>query len=585
MSPHGRLFLTLLLRRPLKALTIAWWRITGRRVRALGQLRAAAMELPLSYAYWLALHQSEQRSAVHAEQDAELPLLAVHLHCSAGQSPQALRAAINSVLAQFHQRWELYLTSSADPLPNLPADARIHILDNSPLTRQAGMALVAARTRAAHCVPLDADCTLAPGALRAYAQAMAASSANTLTVFYADQDERSLQNERRNPWLKPAWDENLFLAQDYISAACTLPLEALRQSELANATCPDALAVYAMLTRLLIGPGALAAHHVRYVATTAPANAWCRTLPGRRELVAAISQTEVSEGQFGTLILNCSLPDSPPQVSVIIPTRDRLDLLQACVAGVLHHTDYPNLELVIVDNDSVEPETLAYFQSIVRDARVKVVHWPHPYNYSAINNFAVNHASGAYICLLNNDTEIIHPDWLREMMAHAIRRGIGAVGARLLYPDRTIQHAGVVVGMGGAAGHAHRGLPQGNPGWFAQAWITREATAVTAACLVVEKRKFQAVGGLDERGLAIAYNDVDLCLKLRNAGWRNLYAAQAVLIHHESKSRRSDFEPDNLNRYKRELTVFQNRWGSTGFVDPTFHPNLDPASETYRLRL
>lgn len=269
----------------------------------------------------------------------------------------------------------------------------------------------------------------------------------------------------------------------------------------------------------------------------------------------------------------------------MVPTRDRLDLLSCCVEGVLHGTDYPDVELVIADNGSVEPATLAFFDACARDPRVKVVRWPYPYNYSAINNFAVRHTSRPYVCLLNNDIEMIDLSWLRAMMAHAIRPEVGAVGARLLYPDHSIQHAGVVIGLGNAAGHAHRGLPAGQPGYFGQALVTRAATAVTAACLVVAREKFDAVSGLDEEGLAIAYNDVDFCLKLGNAGFRNIYVAEAVLIHHESKSRGQDFAEENLARYLRELKILQQRWSTVGFCDPTHHRSLDPASETFRLKV
>ena len=175
--------------------------------------------------------------------------------------------------------------------------------------------------------------------------------------------------------------------------------------------------------------------------------------------------------------------------------------------------------------------------------RVRVVRWPHPFNYSAINNYAAGFATGKFLCLLNNDIEVIEPQWLSELVREAYQPGIGAVGARLLYPDRSIQHAGVAIGLGNAAGHAHRDLPEGERGYFAQALIARGASAVTGACLLVEKEHFDAVGGLDEEGLAVAYNDVDLCLKLRERGLISIYTPAATLVHHESKSRGLDFDP------------------------------------------
>jgi GT2 family glycosyltransferase len=259
--------------------------------------------------------------------------------------------------------------------------------------------------------------------------------------------------------------------------------------------------------------------------------------------------------------------------------------MEACVGSVLRETDYADYDVLIVDNGSVLPQTHAWFDTVTADDRVSVLAYDHPYNYSAINNFAARRARGQYLCLLNNDTEIIDGAWLRELMRHAVRPGVGAVGAKLLYPDHSIQHAGVVIGLGNAAGHAHRMLPDDRPGYFALAHCAHEASAVTAACLVVERRKFDAVGGLEEAELQIAYNDVDLCLKLTQAGWRTIYAPQAILIHHESKSRGPDLSPHHIDRYRRELATLQQRWGTATLIDRMHHPRLDRASETYRIQL
>lgn len=183
--------------------------------------------------------------------------------------------------------------------------------------------------------------------------------------------------------------------------------------------------------------------------------------------------------------------------------------------------------------------------------------------------------------MLNNDIEVIEPHWLSALVREAMQPGIGAVGARFCSPDRSVQHAGVAIGLGNAAGHAHRALPEGEPGYYAQALIARGASAVTGACLLVARRHFEAVGGLDADGLAVAYNDVDLCLKLRELGLRNIYTPLATLIHHESKSRGLDFSPEHLERYMRELSLLQERWDTRSLVDPWHHPGLDRGNETY----
>jgi GT2 family glycosyltransferase len=186
---------------------------------------------------------------------------------------------------------------------------------------------------------------------------------------------------------------------------------------------------------------------------------------------------------------------------------------------------------------------------------------------------------------LNNDTEVVEDGWLTEMMRYAVRSQIGAVGAKLLYADNTIQHAGVIVGIGEAAGHAHRNLPTRDKGYFGRAHSAHFVSAVTGACLLVEKQKFLGVGGLDQDSFAVAYNDIDFCLKLERAGWRNVYVPHAVLIHHESKSRGKDHARSQIDRYRKELTVFQKRWGSKTYDDPLFNPNLDRSNETFVIRL
>lgn len=552
-------------------------------MRALEWLRDAMIDHPKLYSHWLLSHQPslfDRRTnlAFGAESEGLQPI-ALHLHIS-GSTTSA--ATVTSVLGQLHRRWILYITSE-DSCPALPDDPRILVLNGHCASRAKGLARVLGVARESHLVPLSPEIVLTQGALLAFARAAIPG-----TTLYADQDENGPQG-RESPWLKPEWDEDLFLAQDYISDSCALPINTNILDSI-DPDCPDDIAIYSLLIRLLFCRSRTSGTpfpvvHVPYIAVTTPIGHWRRERPVRNALVSAIVGLPTRPGPFGTLALARPLPSPPPKVSVIVPTRDRLDLLRISASGVLHGTDYPAIEMIIVDNDSMHQETIDYFSEVQRDPRVKVISWPHPYNYSAVNNFAVAQASGPYICLLNNDTEVIDPAWLTEMMAHATRVNSGAVGARLLYPDRTVQHAGVLVGIGNAAGHAHRGQQEDAPGYFAQVQVARQVTAVTAACLVVAKDKFEAVGGLDEQNLGIAYNDVDLCLKLRAAGWSNLYVPQAVMIHHESKSRGTDFAPEHRERYMRELAVLQERWGTVDFLDPAHHAALDRTSEIYQLRL
>jgi GT2 family glycosyltransferase len=272
-------------------------------------------------------------------------------------------------------------------------------------------------------------------------------------------------------------------------------------------------------------------------------------------------------------------------VTIVVPTRDKVDLLRACLDSVIERTAYEPYEIIIVDNGSCEAATFEYFEEVASRADVRVISSAAEYNFSALNNLAARSARGSFLLLLNNDTEVISPEWLTEMMRYACREDVGAVGAKLLYDDGSIQHAGVIVGMGEAAGHAHRHLAYDQPGYFWQAHVAHYVSAVTAACLLVRLDKFEAVGGLDEEGLAIAYNDVDLCLKLQRAGWRNVYTPHATLYHHESKSRGNDLSPQHRDRYMRELKVFQDRWGTRTYADPLHNPNLDRYVEQFTVNL
>jgi GT2 family glycosyltransferase len=207
-----------------------------------------------------------------------------------------------------------------------------------------------------------------------------------------------------------------------------------------------------------------------------------------------------------------------------------------------------------------------------------------PFNFSAINNFGVRQAKGELIGLINNDIEVISPEWLTEMVSHALRPEIGCAGAMLYYNDETIQHAGVIVGLGGVAGHSHKYFPRGASGYFHRLKIIQNLSAVTAACIIVRKSIYEQVGGLEEEGLRIAFNDVDFCLKVQKAGYRNLWTPYAELYHHESKSRGTENTPEKVERFNREIQFMKSKWGETLLYDPCYSPNLTLAREDFSLR-
>jgi GT2 family glycosyltransferase len=279
-----------------------------------------------------------------------------------------------------------------------------------------------------------------------------------------------------------------------------------------------------------------------------------------------------------------ALPSPPPLVSIIVPTRDRADLLSRCAEGVLVGTDYPALELLVVDNGSREPATAALLARLAADTRVRVLREDGAFNFAALCNSAAAAARGDILLLLNNDIEVTGRGWLREMVAHAMRPDVGAVGARLLYPNGRIQHAGIVLGCGpdGVAAHMEAGAPRDAPGPGAALFLEREVGAVTAACMALRRSAYLAVGGMDDVELPVAYNDVDLCLRLRAAGLRILWTPFAELVHHESATRAADTEPLHAARLRRDAAVMRHRWAAALADEAFYNPNFSRAVP-YRL--
>lgn len=274
-----------------------------------------------------------------------------------------------------------------------------------------------------------------------------------------------------------------------------------------------------------------------------------------------------------------------PLVSIIIPNKDHTDDLEKCLVSVYEKSTYKNFEVIVVENNSTEPETFEYYKlAKEKYNNLKVITWKSGFNYSAINNFAVEQSNGEYALLLNNDIEVITADWIEQMLMFAQRKDVGAVGAKLYYDDDTIQHAGVIVGLGGVAGHSHKGFARENPGYMARASIAQNLSACTAACLMIRKDVYNEVGGLDE-GYAVAFNDIDFCMKIRKAGYLIAFTPFAEFYHYESKSRGDEDTPEKRARFNGEIFRFQERWGKELKAgDPYYNPNLTLDSEDFTLR-
>ena len=274
-----------------------------------------------------------------------------------------------------------------------------------------------------------------------------------------------------------------------------------------------------------------------------------------------------------------------PLVSIIIPNKDHTDDLEKCLSSVYEKSTYKKIEVIVVENNSTEPETFEYYKlAKEKYNNLKVITWKSEFNYSAINNFAVEQSNGEYVLLLNNDIEVITADWIEQMLMFAQRKDVGAVGAKLYYDDDTIQHAGVIVGLGGVAGHSHKGFARENPGYMARASIAQNLSACTAACLMIRKDVYDEVGGLDEC-YAVAFNDIDFCMKIRKAGYLIVFTPFAEFYHYESKSRGDEDTPEKRARFNSEIFRFQERWGAElKKGDPYYNPNLSLDSEDFALR-
>ena len=274
-----------------------------------------------------------------------------------------------------------------------------------------------------------------------------------------------------------------------------------------------------------------------------------------------------------------------PLVSIVIPNKDHTDDLEKCLASVYRKSTYRNFEVIVVENNSTEEKTFEYYNSVQdKYENLKIITWEKGFNYSAINNFAVKQAQGEYVLLLNNDIEVITPDWIEQMLMFAQREDVGAVGAKLYYSDDTIQHAGVIIGLGGVAGHSHKGFARDNPGFMARAAIAQNLSACTAACLMIRKDVYNEVGGLDE-GYAVAFNDIDFCMNIRKAGYLIVFTPFAEFYHYESKSRGDEDTPEKRERFNSEIFRFQERWGKELKAgDPYYNPNLSLDSEDFALR-
>jgi GT2 family glycosyltransferase len=499
--------------------------------------------------------------------------------------------AIASVRSQLYPHWELCIAdtgSSGAHVRNLletaaREDPRIKLElcsgTGKALASNAALSLATGDFVAL----LDPEDELAEHALYLLAEEL--ESHPDTDLAYSDDDRIDEQGRFVDPHFKPDWNPDLLRSHDYVARLC-----AMRRQRVVNvggyrAGFPGTES-YDLCLR--IAPDGRVRHvpfvlYHRRLGTGSPeqrdsADAAVRVV---QEHLGSSAQAAVGPLP-DTRRVRWPIPDAAPLVSLIIPTRDARPLLETCVESILRNTEYDNFEIVIIDNQSATPDALAYFSTLQQRGVARVVRFDKPFNFSAINNAGVREARGQVLALLNNDLEAIEPGWLGEMVSHALRPEIGAVGARLLYPDRTVQHGGILLGVGGIAGHAHKLSPERDPGYLLRAQIAQDMSAVTAACLAIRRQTYLAVGGFDET-LAVAFNDVDFCLRVGETGLRNLWTPFATLIHHESRTRGAEDTAPKRARFHQEIRRMHARWGHLLQNDPAYNPNLTLESEDFAL--
>ncbi len=518
--------------------------------------------------------------------------------------PEHLRAAITSVRGQIYEDWRLCIAddgSTSDEVRDILQDAatqdvRIRL---SPPRLERG---IAAATNAAMAEAegevalfLDHDDVLAPNALAMVAAAFVDHP--TAAAVYSDEDCMDADGRRSAPVFKPDFDRERLLAQNYVNHLFAVRLDLLRRI---GGLRPglDGAQDHDLVVRVSeAGEGAIIhVPRVLYHWRIFPGGA---TLSQSRKSSADEARVRLVDEHFartgvaaastpgprGHLVIERAQPQPAPSVLAIIPTRDRPGLLEACMVGLLEQTDYPALRVCVIDNGSRTPQALHLLDSLEKTPRVEVMRIDAPFNFAALNNAAASKAQADLLAFINDDVMVIEPGWLNAMVALAVQPDVGAVGAKLFYPDGRLQHAGIVLGLGPqkVAGHEFRGAPGDSTGPQNRLLLTREVSAVTAACMVVGTRKFEEVGGFDELAFPVAFNDVDLCLKLAARGLRTLWTPRARLMHLESATRGTDNSGPASARLAAEARAMRERWGEALNTDPYYNPNLTLEDESFTL--
>jgi O-antigen biosynthesis protein len=516
---------------------------------------------------------------------------------------QFLKSAIDSVCRQTYENWELCIADDASDTPELRSiledyaahDGRIKLVfrdENGHISAASNSALAIAKGD--WIALLDHDDLLDKHAL--FCLVSVINQQPDARMIYSDEDKIDEAGVRSDPYFKSEWNQDLFYSQNMFSHLGAYEASLIREVggfRVGYEGSQDYDLALRCIERININQ----IHHIPRVlyhwrihedstANSIGAKPYAK-LAGEKALNDHFQRQNIhakaeSEDVGGGYRVRYALPTVLPLVSIIIPTKNKSELLKKCIDSIFSKTDYDNYEIIIVDNGSDERKAINLLKKLAENIKIRIISDASPFNYSKLNNAAVAEAQGSVVALLNNDVEVINGQWLKEMLSHALRAEVGVVGAKLFYPDNTIQHAGVVLGIHGIAGHVHRFLPNDHLGYCGRASLIQSFSAVTGACMVMRKSVYLEVHGMNE-DLPVACNDIDLCLKVRQAGYRNIWTPYAELYHHESLSRGLDDTPEKLARSAKEVAYMQQRWGDLIKNDPAYSPNLTLDFEDFSL--
>ncbi|MBN2679350.1 MAG: glycosyltransferase [Acidithiobacillaceae bacterium] len=561
-----------------------------------------AIPQPHTYQAWI--HQYESLAAQDINDIfSKLPysdksaVISIVLPIS-GADLEHLDACIHSVKHQIYSHWELLLVEGATATEealrkkvdeHATGDARITVVSADTATDSLQVSLNEGLKQAVGRIVLCLNPADQLPEMALWHIAQAVTDAPDAKLFYGDEDQLDEVGQRSAPYFKPDFDYYLHLAQNLTGGACVFDTEMLRSMGGFRALPEDLLFWDASLRILEQVPGSQIIHIPRILlhrrqCTEAPA------IGARNGAAQEIVAEHLARRKIAAQVF--AAPDLPscnrvifgrvepqPKVSIIIPTRDRADLLKQCVTSIREKSTYSNYEILIVDNGSTDAATLSLLQQLGQQ-NVRVERLDIPFNYSTLNNFAAEKAEGEYLCFLNNDTEVLTSDWLEEMVSFAMQEHVGIVGARLWYPDGRLQHAGVITGRHGNADHIHKGLTRGETGYFGRAVLHQRFSAVTGACILLRRSIFEQASGFDE-AFPVSLGDIDLCLRVQELGYANIWTPYAELLHHESASRGLDAAIHQSPRLAMETATYHARWGGKLFLDPAYNPNLSLDAEEF----